>query len=1019
MKRLFVCVVALVMGVGLVQSQSAVDVAIDVAASRHPIDPRIYGVAHADTATLADLKIPFHRWGGNVSTRHNWQANASNRGGDWYFESIADGPATAGLNADNFVNDSKSNGAQAIITIPMAGWVAKVGPSRNSLASFSVAKYGAQTSVDPWFTDAGNGVRASNGTNITGNDPNDANTPSDATFQRGWVQHLVTRWGNSSGGGVRYYALDNEPNIWHVTHRDIHPNGTSMDELFNASVAHATMIKSVDSGAQILGPEEWGWSGYLYSGRDLQYGAANGWSNLPDRAAHGNMDFVAWYLQQFRQRDTSAGQRLLDIFSLHYYPQGGEYGNDTSTAMQQRRNRSTRALWDPGYVDESWIGTQVQLIPRMKNWVATYYPGTKLAITEYSWGAEGHINGATAQADILGIFGREGLDAATYWTFPAASTPAYKAIKMYRNYDGQGSGFGDTSVAATAPNPDALSVFAAQRGTGTLTIMAINKDLSVAPSVNLRLSNFTPSGAIQVWRLSSSNAITRLADTTASGGTITASLPTQTITLFVVPGQGGSTPTTPAAPINVRILGGTPSAPASVAVSSGAPQSTAVNTAFGAPLRATVRDGSGNLVSGANVTFAAPGSGASATFGGSTSATAATDTSGVATSPALTANGQTGTYNVTATVSGVPAPATFSLTNTTSGGAGGNGTWVNVTPSNVNMGSMGCGNFGTITVVSDPARPSNLYTHFDCQGIWRSTDYGQTWTGPINTGSGGAGANGAGGIAIARGPAGQPPILYSAGIRGSGNGFWRSTDGGVSWTNHIVGPGGSRQDFYPPVVDPYNGDHILLAGHEMNLLVQSFDGGRNWSSIPMSGGMNQNGGTAYLYFVNTGNASTTATTWLYSAQATGGSIGTWRTSNGGASWQRVDSNEHPHGTAQYYQPDTGGVVYMAGIYSGYGWGVLRSTDYGQTWSHVGSTLNSAVVWGTPNRVYAMYSWACGACTVPTSAQSAPQPGASGWTSMSTPGGMSAGAAQAAVVYDGSRYVVVTANWLAGLWRYVE
>src|SRR6185503_2129168 len=179
---------------------------------------------------------------------------------------IADGPATAGLNADNFVNDSKSNNAQPIITIPMAGWVAKVGPTRNSLASFSVAKYGAQTSVDPWFTDAGNGVRASTGANITGNDPNDANMPSDATFQRGWVQHLVTRWGNSSAGGVRYYALDNEPNIWHVTHRDIHPNGASMDELFNASVAHATMIKSVDSGAQILGPEEWGWSGYLYSG---------------------------------------------------------------------------------------------------------------------------------------------------------------------------------------------------------------------------------------------------------------------------------------------------------------------------------------------------------------------------------------------------------------------------------------------------------------------------------------------------------------------------------------------------------------------------------------------------------------------------------------------------------------------------------------------------------------------------------------------------------------------------------
>src|SRR5688572_2122968 len=394
----------------------------------------------------------------------------------------------------------------------MAGWVAKVGPSRNSLASFSVAKYGAQTSVDPWFTDAGNGVRASNGTNITGNDPNDANTPSTATFQRGWVQHLVSRCCTSSVCAIRYSALDNEPNIWSVTHRDIQPNGASMDELFNASVAHATMIKSVDSGAQILGPEEWGWSGYLYSGRDLQYGAANGWSNLPDRTAHGGQDYVPWYLSQFRQRDTAAGQRLLDIFTLHIYPQGGEYSNDTSTAMQQRRNRSTRSLWDPSYVDESWIGTQVQLIPRMKSWVASHYPGTKLGITEYNWGAEGHINGATAQADILGIFGREGLDLATYWTFPAASTPTYKAFKMYRNYDGQGGAFGDTSVSAVAPNPDALSVFAAQRSTGALTVMAINKDLTATTAVNLRLLNFTAGNPVQVWRLTSSNAINRVAD---------------------------------------------------------------------------------------------------------------------------------------------------------------------------------------------------------------------------------------------------------------------------------------------------------------------------------------------------------------------------------------------------------------------------------------------------------------------------------------------------------------------------
>jgi hypothetical protein len=49
----------------------------------------------------------------------------------------------------------------------------------------------------------------------------------------------------------------------------------------------------------------------------------------------------------------------------------------------------------------------------MRDWVDTWYPGTRLAITEYNWGGLDGLNGALAQADVLGIFGREGLALAT------------------------------------------------------------------------------------------------------------------------------------------------------------------------------------------------------------------------------------------------------------------------------------------------------------------------------------------------------------------------------------------------------------------------------------------------------------------------------------------------------------------------------------------------------------------------------------------------------------------------------
>ena len=527
-----------------------VTVNVDINANRRPINPDIYGVAHATTVQLTDLNSPLNRNGGNNTTRYNWQANADNRGNDWYYESIGDGGATAGERGDTFFASSRSANARAMLTVPTIGWVARLGAGRSKLASFSIAKYGPQTGNDwQWFPDAGNGVRT-NGQFVTGNDPNDANTPSDAAFQRGWVQHLVNRWGAASSGGLQHYILDNEPSIWHATHRDVHPAGATMDEVRDKIIEYSGMIKAIDPSALVSAPEEWGWSGYFYSGSDQQYGGAHGWSVLPDRNNHGGADYLPWLLDQLRQHDTASGRRLLDVFTVHYYPQGGEFSDDVSSAMQQRRNRSTRSLWDPNYVDETWINDRVRLIPRLRGWVNTYYPGTSIGITEYNWGAENHINGATTQADILGIFGREGLDMAARWATPAASTPTYKAMKMYRNYDGSKSAFGETSVAAAVPNPDAVSAFAAQRTSdGAVTVMVISKHLSGSTPATINVANFPQAGTAAAWQLTSANAIVRLADAPLTGNTLTITLPPQSITLFVIAKRSG-----PGAPANLRIV---------------------------------------------------------------------------------------------------------------------------------------------------------------------------------------------------------------------------------------------------------------------------------------------------------------------------------------------------------------------------------------------------------------------------------------------------------------------------------
>ena len=207
-------------------------ITVDALANRHPISPLIYGVAGATTAQLQDLNVPANRFGGNNTTRYNWQLNADNRANDWYFESLPYSSAVPGEVADTFVASARAASAEPLLTIPTIGWIAKLGPNRGRLASFSIAKYGAQTARDAqWFGDAGNGISSATGKPITGNDPNDASVLVDAAFQQSWVRHLTNRWGLAASGGLRYYILDNEPSIWHSTHRDVHPAGASMEEV--------------------------------------------------------------------------------------------------------------------------------------------------------------------------------------------------------------------------------------------------------------------------------------------------------------------------------------------------------------------------------------------------------------------------------------------------------------------------------------------------------------------------------------------------------------------------------------------------------------------------------------------------------------------------------------------------------------------------------------------------------------------------------------------------------------------
>lgn len=523
-------------GAGPAAADPGLALSVDVAAARHRISPDVYGMNGGDPGLLAELGMPVARWGGNSSSRYNFKNHTYNTGSDWYFENIVAGPENT---LEAFVQRNRDRGTKQVVTVPLSGWVSKDSPSEHPFAcGFPATRFPAQDSFDQWDPNCGNGRL--NNENITGAVPTDTSIPVDETFVGEMVSHLVGQFGPAKRGGVSIYELDNEPVLWSSTHRDVHPELVTYDELGGKGTATAKAIKAADPSAKVLGPSGWGYCEWVASGLD---GCGPG----EDAAAHGGLNLSQWYLKNMKDfSDAHGGTRFLDYFDQHYYPQISGGKDPESNAL---RLRSTRSLWDPTYVEESWIGPggvnapPLQFIRTMKAWIAQYYPGTKTAITEYNWGALDDINGALTQADVLGIFGREGLDLATIWGEPKPTDPAAYAFRMYRNYDGAGSRFGDVSVSATSSDQGQLAVYGAQRSSDkALTVMVVNK---TGNDLTSRLSiaglhgkgHGKATGKVQRFTYSPADltTITRGTDLPVSHGGVSATYPANSITLLVLP----------------------------------------------------------------------------------------------------------------------------------------------------------------------------------------------------------------------------------------------------------------------------------------------------------------------------------------------------------------------------------------------------------------------------------------------------------------------------------------------------
>jgi hypothetical protein len=327
-------------------------------------------------------------------------------------------------------------------------------------------------------------------------------------------------------------------------------------------------------------------------------------------------------------------------------------------------------------------------------------------------------------------------------------------------------------------------------------------------------------------------------------------------------------------------------------------------------------------------------------------------------------------------------------------------TWVSVTPGDVILGVTDvpgwADNFGTAGMTGDPARQGHAYFSADHQGIWRTTDSGLSWT-KIYTATGNF--NGLQWSMIAA-PSGTWMIANNG--YGTGVGVFRSTDQGVTWEEKI------SSDINDVSLSPVNENHILATAHDNDgNWYESRDGGVNWTNLgPQDPGNFQTG--RWL----------DGDTWIGNGQN-----GLWRGERASGTWVWTQELvvDSPHGGSQMYRDAVNGFFYVgASTVEPIVRHIYRTTlaDGGVNWIDIGtfgSGYGMSTLFGTPGKLYAQANYAQHTFYDPSPHQALSSDGLS-WSTGPTTTAQN-GAHSAAVVCNGSVYILLTANTNDGIWRY--
>ena len=509
----------------------SVDITIDLSAEKTPISPYIFGIN--EELMGGDVMPTAIRAGGNRSSAYNWETNASNAGSDRshmsdnYFQQtmskeLWDTPGAMSINLRNRCDEKRS--AYAMTTLQLAGYV-------------SADMDGEVTQAQKAPSERWNKVELVKGSEFTMTpDLNDGTVYMDE-----YVNYLINTLGTAQNGGIQGYSMDNEPGLWHMTHARMHPEQCTCEEIVEKNITMAKAVKSLDPDAEVFGPALFGYSAFQSFVNAPDWNEIKSWR--PDYRW-----FIDYYLEKMKEAEDENGVRLIDALDIHYYTEAkGECGERsckhyTNENCVKARFDSVRSLWDESYKEDSWItdtgGEFLPLLPNLKQSIDQFYPGTKIAITEYDFGGSYDICGGIAEAEALGVFAQNEVYLATLFAMEADYQCA--AIDLYTNYDGNGGHFGNELLKCETSDYERSTGYASIQddNTDVVTLVLTNKAFKDKTTANIKikggdysyvhlygLNSFAP----QVFDMTDTNPAV-----TVSGDTITYEMEPETVSMLVI-----------------------------------------------------------------------------------------------------------------------------------------------------------------------------------------------------------------------------------------------------------------------------------------------------------------------------------------------------------------------------------------------------------------------------------------------------------------------------------------------------